>query len=520
MALVAVDKATHHAGELALTDGVRSLTWAQLNETLNRAVNSLIGLALTPTQRVAVFAGNSVDTVVAHLAGLLAGVSTVPINFHLNADELAYILADSGTVVLCTDTAHATVAHDAADRAGVERVVVWSADAKNSSPTSWSDMLATSSAAEPPTHHPPRPNLMYTSGTTGFPKAVELPPTIFAGGADIGEHVDALRTRRFSQLGTHLVVGPMYHTGPLSGMRALAAGTPLVVLRKFDPEAVLAAVQTHRIESTIMVPTHFNRLLALDPLVRAAYDVSSLKLVAHTGAACPADVKVQMIDWFGPIFVDSYGATEVGTLCTISSPEWLAHRGSVGRCVAPFRALVLDDDDQPVGAGVEGRLYFEDATGRGIVYPNDPAKTAAAHVRPGVFTIGEIGYVDADGYVFITDRSSDMIVSGGVNIYPAEAERVLTAQPGVADVAVIGVPDPDMGEAVKALVVPIDPSQPPQPDALIAACRAELASYKCPRSVDIVKTIGRNAMGKVNKRALRQPFWGSSSDSGTVRTIA
>jgi len=225
-------------------------------------------------------------------------------------------------------------------------------------------------------------------------------------------------------------------------------------------------------------------------------------------------VKHRMIEWFGPIFLDAYGATEVGTTCSITSVEWLEHPGSVGRALPPFTALIVDDQGNPVPAGTEGNLYFEDATGRGVVYPNDPEKSAKAHLRPGVFTLGEIGYLDNEGYVYITDRSSDMIVSGGVNVYPAEAEQVLLTHPLVGDVAVIGVPDADMGEAVRALVVPQDPANPPQAHELIALCRQELAGYKCPRSVEIVSTIGRNAMGKVNKRNLRAPYWEGSRTIG------
>ena len=221
-----------------------------------------------------------------------------------------------------------------------------------------------------------------------------------------------------------------------------------------------------------------------------------------------------MIEWWGPVFFDAYGATEVGTTCMITSPEWLEHPGSVGRAIPPFTALVVDDDGNELPPNTEGRLFFADATGRGVVYPNDPEKTAAAHLRPGVFTLGEIGYLDDDGYVYITDRFSDMIVSGGANIYPAEAEQVLLEHPGVADVAVIGVPHPDMGEAVKALVVPADPADPPSADELIAFCRERLSGYKCPRSVDIVETVGRTTMGKVNKRALRAPYWAGGRTIG------
>jgi len=232
-----------------------------------------------------------------------------------------------------------------------------------------------------------------------------------------------------------------------------------------------------------------------------------MKLVAHTGASCPVDVKRAMIEWWGPVFFDAYGASEVGTTCMISSEEWLAHPGSVGRPIPPFEALIVDDDETEQPPNTEGRLYFRDTTGRGIVYPNDPDKTAAAHIAPGVFTLGEIGYVDDDGYVYITDRFSDMIVSGGVNIYPAEAEQVLIEHPDIADVACIGVPHPEMGEELKALVIAADPAAPPTPDEVIEFCRGRLSHYKCPRSIDVVEDIGRNTMGKVNKRTLREPYW-------------
>ena len=506
MALVAAQLAAERPDEVALRDDDVALRWAQVNDVLNRVVNGLGDFDLGPDRRVAVFAENSVETVLAHLGGLLAGTSTVPVNFHLNADEVAYILQDSGARVLFVGPGTAAVAMDAARRAGVPVVIGWRITAQPDV-RSWEDWLAAASATEPSPDVEPRPNLMYTSGTTGRPKGVELPPTMFAGGGTMTEHVAALAESGLAAFGTHLVVGPMYHTGPLSGVRLLAAGIPVVVLGRFDAENVLRTIETHRAESTVMVPTHFVRLLSLPEDVRAKYDVSSMRFVAHTGASCPIDVKHKMIEWFGPVLQDSYGATEVGTTCTISSEEWLEHPGSVGRTVHPFRAIVVDEEGNELPAGTEGQLYFEDATGRGIVYPGDPEKTAQAHLRPGVFTLGEIGYVTEDGFVYITDRFTDMIVSGGVNIYPAEAEQVLVEHPQVDDVAVIGVPNRDMGEEVKALVVPSDHDDPPDADALIAWCRERLAGYKCPRTVDIVDTVGRTAMGKVNKRELRKRYW-------------
>jgi acyl-CoA synthetase (AMP-forming)/AMP-acid ligase II len=442
----------------------------------------------------------------------------VPVNFHLNPDEVAYILKDSDARLLFTGPENLARAVDAV--AQLERripIVCWRipGDAP-SGVESFENFTTSASEDEPRSDVPPRPNLMYTSGTTGFPKGVELPPTMFAGGKNIEEHVAALKNNRLAALGVHLVVGPMYHTGPLSGVRVLAAGTPVVIMEKFDPERTLELIQAHKAASSVMVPTHFKRMLDLPDDVRAKYDVSSMKVLSHTGAKCPIDVKKRMIEWFGPVFVDAYGATEVGTVCSITSQEWLEHPGSVGRVVNPpfARCIVVDDDGNELPAGTEGRLFFEDSTGRGVVYPNDPEKSKNAHLRPGVFTLGEIGYVDPDGYVYITDRFSDMIVSGGVNIYPAEAEKVLIEHPGVADVAVIGVPDPDMGEAVKALVVPQDPTKPPTPEELIALCREHLAGYKCPRTVDIVSSVGRNAMGKINKRELRAPYWESGRTIG------
>ncbi len=492
--------------EIAIRDTLNAFTWRDVDDMLNRITNALLTTDLGPQRRIAVYAENACETALAHLGGLLAGASTVPVNFHLTSDECAYILSDSETAVLFVGAETAERGIEAARLAGIATVVGWRCE-PHPAITDWDQWLAGSPATDASQNIAPRPNLLYTSGTTGVPKGTELPPTMFAGGNTITEHLEGLKKNRFAQFGTHLVVGPMYHTGPLSGMRLLVAGVPSVVLGRFDAEATLAAIHEHRLESTVMVPTHFVRLLSLPDEVKAKYDVSSMKLVAHTGAKCPVEVKRAMIEWWGPVFVDSYGATEVGTTCSIDSADWLTHPGSVGRCVPPFTARVYDDNGQQVGPNVEGQLYFHDATGRGIVYPKDAAKSASSHIEPGVFTLGEIGYVDDDGFVYITDRFSDMVVSGGVNLYPAEAEQVLLTHPEVLDIACIGIPHPEMGEELKALVVPRDLANPPRADDLLAYCRARLSHYKCPRTADIVPDIGRTAMGKINKRSLRAPFW-------------
>ena len=509
MPAFASELARERPDEIAVRDPDQALTWAEVGDILNRTANNALHADLGPDRRVAVFAENAAETALAHLGCLLGSASTVPVNFHLTAEETAYILSDSESRIVfvgpeTVDRGLDAVAIVRAEGRTID-IVGWGVDRPGV--TKWSDWLAAGDPSDPPLDVKPRANLLYTSGTTGRPKGTELPPTMFAGGDTMAEHLEGMKANRFAMFGTHLVVGPMYHTGPLNGMRLLVRGVPMVVLAKFDAEKTLAAIHTYKTESSVMVPTHFVRLLALPDEVKAKYDVSSMKLAAHTGASCPVDVKRAMIEWWGPIFIDAYGATEVGTTCQITSQEWLEHQGSVGRPVPPFSVIVLDDDGNEVPPNTEGRLFFKDATGRGVIYPNDPEKTKAANIAPGVFTLGEIGYVDADGYVFITDRFSDMVVSGGVNIYPAEAEQVLVKHPAVLDVACIGVPHTEMGEELKALVILRDGVAAPSATDLIAFCRENLSHYKCPRTVEFVDDLGRNTMGKINKRKLRAPYW-------------
>lgn len=483
----------------------RRLTWAEVDDTLNRVANLVLAADLGPDRRVAVFAENSAETALAHLGALLGGASTVPVNFHLTADEAAYILADAGARIVFVGPETLDRGVEAAVTAGVEQVIAWGDDAPSGT-VPWATWLAGGDPTDPPGDVRPRPNLLYTSGTTGRPKGTELPPTMFAGGDTMAEHLAGLAANRLAEFGVHLVVGPMYHTGPLSGMRLLAAGKPSVILGRFDAATTLAAIDRYSAETMVMVPTHFVRLLALPDEVKRANDLSSVRAVAHTGAKCPDDVKAAMIDWWGPVFRDAYGATEVGTVCSISSEEWLEHRGSVGRAIPPFTAHVLDEELRELPPNTEGLLYFRDATGRGIVYPNDPEKTAASNPERGLFTLGEIGYLDDDGYVFITDRASDMVVSGGVNLYPAEAEQLLIDHPAVVDVACIGVPHPEMGEELKALVQVDDVGHPPDGGELAGWLRDRLSHYKCPRSYEFVAELPRTTMGKINKRRLRDDY--------------
>lgn len=499
----------------ALRCGDTEMTWDQTGTVLRRIANGLNTLDLGTLRRVAVFAGNSTEAVLAYGGITLAGASAVPVNFHLTAEEAAYIFEDSCASVAFVDANTLERGRAAAEAAGIATIIVWGDVPETVDPAihRWDEWLSAASDVEPRTDLAPLPSLVYTSGTTGRPKGTELPPTAFAGGADIAEHLVRLGENSLVKQGRHLVVGPLYHSGPLVGTRLFLAGVPVTVLPKFDPEAVLEAIERDRVGSSIMVPTHFQRILALPDEVRSKYDLGSLRFVQQVGAKCPTDVKAAIIDWWGPVVWESYGASEVGTVCRISAEEWLEHRGSVGRPVPPFEVVVVDADGEPVPPEVTGRLYFRDATGRGVVYHN--ASNADAHLEPGLFTLGEIGYQDADGYVYITDRFSDMVVSGGVNIYPAESEQVLATQPGIVEVACIGIPDEQMGEQLLALVVRNDPGL--TESEVLAYCRDRLSHYKCPRSVEFVETLHRSAVGKINKRALRAPYWSRDDEAAPVQ---
>jgi long-chain acyl-CoA synthetase len=400
---------------------------------------------------------------------------------------------------------------EAAARAGVKTVVVHGTAAVPGV-IAWDEWLDGAPPAPADAgQRPPRPLLVYTSGTTGRARGAEVRWTLELP-RTAEEYVSAITAESAFPPGPHLVVGPLQHNAPLTSLRHLLAGQPVIVLGKFDPEAVLRLIEQHAVTSTVLVPTHMQRLLALTQEIRDRYDVTSLRSVSQTGSACPADTKLAMIEWFGPIFVESYGGSESGTLCRITSTEWLAHRGSVGRARPPYEVVVLDDQQQPLAAGQVGVLGFRAPEGRGPQYHADPDKTAKAYIAPGVFTLGDVGYVDEEGYVYITDRIADMVVSGGVNLYPAESEKVLASHPKVAEVAVIGVPHPDLGEALLALVVP--DGEPPDPAELEEYARRQLAPYKVPRAYEFRDELIYNAMGKLDKKAMRATYWNSD------RTIA
>jgi fatty-acyl-CoA synthase len=351
--------------------------------------------------------------------------------------------------------------------------------------------------------------MLYSSGTTGRPKGVRV---ALPEAEDVAAPtVLGMLAQRLYGLGpetVYLSPAPLYHAAPLRwSMTVQRLGGTVVMMEHFDPLAALAAIERYRADAGQWVPTHFVRMLKLDDSARNRHDLSSLRIAIHAAAPCPVAIKRAMLDWWGPILHEYYAGSEGNGLTTISSPEWLEHPGSVGR--AAYGVLhVCDDDGEELPPGAEGLVYFEG--GGQFAYHNDPAKTAEATNRHGWTTLGDVGRVDAEGYLYLTDRKSFMIISGGVNIYPQEVENRLVTHPRVADAAVIGAPDEEMGERVVAVVQPLDMTEatPAFAEELRCWCRAELSGVKTPRQIDFTSELPRHATGKLYKRLLRDRYWG------------
>ena len=499
-------RATEDPEGLALVDDDRSLTWRELGDEITAMAGRFTQLASSPEQRIGVMGENRVETVIAHVAGILTGVGTVALSRQLTSTELFDQLTDAGAVAVVAGPLSIDAAAEAAAKAGAIAISHNVPDSPSDVET-WAGALATSPEPDPQiaAKRPPRPPIVYTSGTTGRARGTEVRwlPRTFATAMD---YFDALSAKQSFPAGPHLVVGPLQHNGPLTSLRHIVSGQPLVVLGRYDAERILQLIEQHSVSSSVLVPTHFQRLLALADDVKHRYDLSSLRSVSHTGSACPVDVKRAMIGWWGPVFTESYGGSEIGTVCRITSEEWLAHPRSVGRCVRPFEAVVLDEHGSQLPPGEVGVLGFRTPPEYDVEFHGDAEKTAKAHIAPGVASLGDVGYVDKEGYVFITDRIADMVISGGVNLYPAEIERVLREHPAVTETAVIGVPDPDLYEALLAIVVAATGVKQPSEEELVSFMKQSLASYKVPRKFRFVGELARNAMGKIDKKLLRKQF--------------
>jgi len=493
------DRVQRSPDALALDDGTCTRTWGELDLRVRRLARFLQKeLGIPPGGHAATLTHNRVECIELMHAAIQAGIWLTPINWHLLEPEIAHVVQDSGAEVVFADSAHAELA-----RAAGAKQVLLLGDALD---------RAVAAAPDAPMDLAGRSGgpMMYTSGTTGRPKGVRR-----ARPARLDAALESFRAGAravgLDGSGPHLVTGPIYHSAP--GMFAVydqMNGAPLVILPRWTEREALAALATREIEHTHLVPTMFVRLLRLPEEERAAFRAPRLHLVLHGAAPISPAIKRQMIEWWGPVLVEYWGGTESGVITCIGSNEWLAHPETVGRALPGYEVFSADDDGRRLPPGEVGMLYARHArVEKMFEYHEDPAKTASSYLDTSAFTLGDIGRVDAEGYVALADRSAHTIISGGVNIYPAEIEGVLQQHPAVADVACFGIPDDEWGEQVKA-AVELAPGVAPSPalaDELLAFARARLAAYKVPRSIDFEQALPRHPSGKLYVRRLRDRYW-------------
>jgi long-chain acyl-CoA synthetase len=479
-------------------------TFRQLNARANQVGRLLRAAGIGPGDSVALLCANRPEYVEVLQGAQRCGVRLTPVNWHLTADEIAYVLTDCGARALFADARFADVAADAVSAGAAQvRLAIGGSipgfDGYDEAVGAHDDgdlpdpVLGTT--------------MLYTSGTTGRPKGVHRDPAQVSAGAL--SLMARLPEASAFQAGrdVSLVTGPLYHAAPLAFALGLplAYGVTVVLMDDWDAEEALRLVERHRVTHTHMVPTMFSRLLRLPELVRRRYDVSSLKLVWHGAAPCPVPVKQSLLDWLGPVVWEYYGATE-GLTTIVAPADWQARPGTVGR-PDDDQIRILDGNGDLMPPGVTGTIYIKAPEEGRFAYYGDEEKTSTAY-RGDYYTLGDVGYLDEDGWLFLTDRSVDLIISGGVNIYPAEVEAALVQHPAVADIAVIGVPNAEWGEEVKA-VVEVRPEYAALDgiaDDMIAFARERLAAYKCPRSVDVVDRLPRADSGKLYKRRLRDAY--------------
>ncbi|MGW2017893.1 acyl-CoA synthetase [Streptomyces sp. NPDC001927] len=480
-------------------------TAGRLHADANRLVHGLRAAGLERGDAFAVVLPNSVEFLVAHLAATQAGFYLVPVNHHLVGPEIAWIVADSGAKVLLAHERFAAAATAAADEAGL--------------PATHRHAVGAIPGFRPyaelldgfPESAPEDRTLgwvmNYTSGTTGRPRGIRRPlPGKLPEETYLGGFLGIFGIRPFDG-NVHLVCSPLYHTAVLQfASAALHIGHPLVLMDKWTPEEMLRLIDAHACTHTHMVPTQFHRLLALPEEVRGRYDVSSMRHAIHGAAPCPDHVKRAMIDWWGSCVEEYYAASEGGGAFA-TAEDWLKKPGTVGKAWPISELAVFDDDGNRLPAGELGTVYMKMSTG-GFAYHKDKEKTAKNRIGD-FFTVGDLGVLDEDGYLFLRDRKIDMIISGGVNIYPAEIESALLTHPAVADAAAFGIPHADWGEEVKAVVEPAEGQAPGEAlaAAILAHCEERLAGYKRPKSVDFITTMPRDPNGKLYKRRLREPYW-------------
>ncbi len=492
-------------------------TYRELDEASNRVAQLLRAEGVQRGDHIALFMENQVRFMEIVWGALRSGVYITAVNSFLAADEAAYIIDNCDATMLFTSAARTGVvdAITSDDCPSVRRWIMSDLDAGPEASTAtntagrWEDYdtVVAAEPVEPIDDQSHGIQMLYSSGTTGRPKGVKRPlPEIPIDEMD-------LRTGSYfaAQYGygpdmVYLSPAPMYHAAPLAFSTAVHRhGGTLVIMERFDADRCLAVIERHEVTHAQFVPTMFVRMLKLDDAQRTRHDTSSLQVAIHAAAPCPIPVKQRMIEWWGPIIAEYYAGSEGNGSTFITSEEWLAHPGSVGR---PRRGMVhiCDDEGNDLPPGETGAVYF--SGGGTYEYYKDPAKTAGAALSNGRTTLGDIGHLDDDGYLYLTDRKAHMIISGGVNIYPQEIENVLIEHPSVGDVAVFGIPNAEMGEEVKAAIELIDSIEPSQAlaEELIAFTRQQIAHYKCPKSIDFEDQLPRLPTGKLYKRLLRDRY--------------
>ncbi len=511
--------ARKHPNRAALIDSAGALGWSAFDDRVNRLINGLRALDLGAGDLISIYAGNGRAYYELMAAASHAGIMFVPVNWHFTPEELAYVIANSESKLLIADaafTANAAAAVARGETPTLRRCITIGGRADGFD--DYESFIASAPNDEPPDQVLGGP-MFYTSGTTGRPKGVRsaargAPPPI--------DMLDMMSTGLSGLLsipsdGVTLICGPVYHSAQWAfSYLPLIAGSTVVLQNRFDAAEILELIDRHQVTNVHLVPTQFHRLLALDDATKARFDGSSLKAVWHGAAPCPPDVKRRMIEWWGDVVFEYYGSTEGSIVTTATAAEWRERPGTLGRPTPMVEVRIVADDGTTLPAGVSGQIYVRNRMGTDFEYHKEPNKTAQAHLEPGVFTFGDIGYLDGDGYLFMSDRKIDMIISGGVNIYPAEIEAVLMTHPSVADAAVFGIPNDEFGEEVKG-AVQLKPGLHASIELeheLIAHCRVHLAGYKAPRSIDFVEDFPRHETGKLYKRLLRDKYW-----AGTGRTI-
>ena len=482
-----------------------TITYRALDEGSNRAAQLFRGLGLHPGDGIAMLLENHPRFYEVAWGAQRSGLYYTPMSTRLTAGEAEYIVADCDAKVLVTSMAMRATAEALRDRMpNVHARLMLDGTIRGFD--AWEDAVAARPAI-PVADEMEGVDLLYSSGTTGRPKGVKLP----LRGDPLGkENRFVVLTQALYGFGAdtvYLSPAPLYHAAPLRfNLTVQRLGGTCVIMEHFDAAEFLSLIERHRATATQVVPTMFIRMLKLPEEERRRHDLSSLQVAIHAAAPCPIPVKEQMITWWGPRIMEYYAGTEGNGFCAISSEEWMQHKGSVGRALMGT-LHILDEDFTELPVGQAGTIYVEG--GNPFEYHKDPEKTASSRSPQGWTTLGDIGYLDADGYLYLTDRKAHMIISGGVNIYPQECENLLVTHPKVADCAVIGVPNEEFGEEVKAVVQPVDMAGAgPELEAeLIAFCRASLSHVKCPRSVDFEPELPRHPTGKLYKRLLRDRYW-------------